>query len=152
MILSRGGGKGTGRSHSIQTSELAQAKRVASVKPPAAQLPCFCQRQVLLLLIHLWLPASRGSRRKVRLSLPLSHLVVGSGQPDLGRNTGLQQHGLPQGWLFKPSVQGLIPTNVIQSYLRSNGVKHGIKMMILRVTAVLITVPLLHTLFFQSES
>lgn len=152
MILSRGGGKATGRSHSIRTPELAQAKWVVSVKPPAAQLPCFCQRQVLLLLINLWLPASRGSRRKVRLSLLLSCLVVGTGQSDLGRNTGLQQYSLPQGCLFRPSIQGLIPTNVIQSYLQFNGVKHGIKTMILGVTVVLITVPLLHTSFFKVKA
>lgn len=142
MILSRGGRRATGRSQSIQTSEPAQAKGAVRTKPPAAQLPCFCQRQILLLLIYPWLPASRCSRGKVRLSLLLSSLIVGTGQSDLGRNTGLQ----PQGRLFTPGTQGLIPTKAIQSYLQSQGHKHGIKMMTLRLTVVLITIPLLHPL------
>lgn len=72
--------KAAGRRCSTQTSALAQAERVVPVQPPADQLLCFCQ---VLLLIPSWLPAPRGSRRKV--TLLLSHLVVGTGQSGLGR-------------------------------------------------------------------
>lgn len=85
----------------------AQAPRASQ---QSLRLPCFCQRQTLLLLNHSWPPPSRVSRRKARRLLPLSHLVVGTGQSDLGRQRQ-QKYRTPAvrsaPRLLKPSGQGL---------------------------------------------